>query len=503
MKLLGVAAIRAIERTAIDDWGIPGDELMARAAASAWRRARVRWPHIERVIVVCGSGNNGGDGLVLARNAVCSGVDCCVVSDPNNHPKTGEAQRARNAWLSRGGIETDLDALRQAAHSTLVVDAVLGIGLREAPAGWALKAIEAINAHPGPVLALDCPSGLDADTGATPGAAVRADLTVTFIAAKRGLFTGKAGNHVGKVVTANLDLRLPVTESEDAPAESLDWHQCFADLPQRKPCDHKGSAGHLLIIGGDSGMGGAAILAAQSALRTGAGRVTLITRAAHLSAALALQPEIMALAIEDPDSNSSRLSNLLTAVDAIVIGPGLGQSVWGETLLGQVLNSRMEKPLLLDADALNLLAKTTGELGHNTVITPHPGEAARLLGMTSTSVEADRFSALCSLCELTGGTVVLKGAGTLVADADAARPVAVCCHGNPGMASGGMGDVLSGVVGALMAQGLGPSTAARAGVAMHSQAADKASSSGVIGLLASDLLQPIRRLRNGESALQN
>ncbi len=496
MKLFTVEEVRGFDQTAINDWGIPGLALMERAGNAAWRELRRHWPEHRQVQVFCGAGNNGGDGWIIARLALQAGYQVRVFAERGRSPGTATAAHARTDFLEAGGQVSHDFAAASPASDWVNVDAVLGIGLRAAPSGWSLAAIDCLNRLDGPVLAVDCPSGLNADTGAVPGMAVNARLTVTFIAPKRGLFTGKSRDHVGELLIDSLDLPLAQLATFEASTEQLNLAMLMAELPKRAATDHKGRAGRLLVIGGDHGMGGAAIMAAEVALRCGTGLVTLATRQEHVPASLARRPELMVTGIDDPQA----LPLLLERADAVVLGPGLGTGLWGRDLMGQLTHVR--QPLVLDADALNLIAGASINLPQNTIITPHPGEASRLLECDIQSIEKDRYAAVSRLSEQFGVSAILKGAGTLVADAGAAMPIGVCSLGNAGMASGGMGDVLSGVLGSLLAQGLPAALAARLGVMLHSGAADiAAAASGPRGLLATDLIRPIRELLNSRATV--
>jgi len=360
-----------------------------------------------------------------------------------------------------------------------------GIGLNRAPERSVATLIEHINARGVPVLALDLPSGLNADSGHAPGAVVRADVTVTFIAGKRGLHTGRSADLVGVLELASLGVPDSVYVGIRPDAQLL-----AADaLPPRSRYANKGDNGHVLVIGGEHGMAGAVRLAGESALRGGAGLVSVATRVGHVPALNAARPELMAHAVDGPQA----LESLLERADVLALGPGLGQGAWGHALWLTALDAN--KPLVLDADGLNLLASEPRTFTAPTVLTPHPGEAARLLGMTTKDVEKDRFAAVRELARRYAAVVVLKGSGSLIADPDGRLDV--CPWGNPGMASGGMGDLLTGVVAALLAQGCTPWHAACLGVGLHARAGDRAAQQGERGLLATDLLVPLRALGNG------
>lgn len=482
LPLFDAVALRALEARGVALLGGDPGVLMARAGAAAWRCVLKHWPQAARIVVACGPGNNGGDGYLLARLAREAGRDVRVLRVAE--PASALAQRACAGYLAAGGVVAD--ALEEA---DLIVDALFGIGLSRAPDGPAAALIVAINAHPAPVLALDVPSGIDAGRGCAAGVAVVADRTLQFLARHRGLRTGAALDHCGELELAALDL--PAAAFEDiAPAAWGYRSDALAGFFPLRPRDaHKGRHGHVLCIGGDAGSGGAVLLAAQAALRCGAGLVSVATREAHVPALLARCPEAMVHAIE----GTAALRPLLARADVVAVGPGLGQGEWGRALLAAALDSG--KPRVLDADALNLLAERGAGLRPEDVITPHPGEAARLLGATTAEIQRDRFAAAAALQARHGAVVVLKGAGSLV-QAEAGAP-AVVCAGNPGMATGGMGDLLTGCIAALRGQGFPAREAAVAGALLHAAAGDAAArEDGERGLLPSDLLPWLRRLAN-------
>ncbi len=479
--------MRLLEARGIAATGGDGFALMARAGEAGWRCVLDHWPQARRIVVVCGPGNNGGDGYVLARHAHASARDACVLRLPGQEPATPVAKRACDDYLASGGrIVESPDAL---ADAELVVDALFGIGLSRAPDATTSALIRAINAQPAPVLALDVPSGVDARSGSVPGVAVAAGRTLQFIAAHRGLSTGDALGQVGTLELDTLDLPTSLLDGVEASAFACTVDALQAMLPLRARNSHKGGNGHVLCIGGDHGGGGAVLLAAGAALRCGAGLASVATRGEHVPALLSRRPEVMAHAV----AAGGDLQALLARVDVVAIGPGLGQAEWGRGLFDAVM--ACDKPRVLDADALNLLAQAPRVLQADDVLTPHPGEAGRLLGCHASDIQRDRFAAARALCERFGAHVVLKGAGTIVAS-PGKRPVVIAA-GNPGMAVGGMGDLLTGCIAALLAQGLVPSDAASTGALLHAAAGDAAAAvDGERGLLPSDLLPWLRRLAN-------
>lgn len=490
-RLYSADQVRELDRRATEELGVPGYVLMQRAARASFEALRERWPDARRIAILCGPGNNGGDGYEIARLARAAGLDVRV-AQVGNVAERGDAVTARTAWLASSGEvpafgdEFATDPLREA---DVICDAIFGIGITREVSGVARAAIEAINrrsARQG-VIAIDLPSGLDADDGRVHGVAVRADLTISFIGRKLGLYVGDAPDYAGERRFAGLDLPATLIDSSPTLADLLDPTELRAVLPQRARTSHKGRHGHVLLIGGDTGMAGAMLLAARGALRAGAGLVSVATRAAHASALTLAQPEVMFRAVESAD----QLDPLLARCSVIAIGPGLGQESWGEALLERAIASR--KPLVLDADALNLLASAPRRFVDDSVLTPHPAEAARLLGKSTPGVQGARVESADALFERYGAVIVLKGAGTLI------RGVrrALCPFGNPGMGVGGTGDVLTGVIAGLRAQGLSAERAARCGVLAHALAGDAAAvAGGERGLLPSDLIDHLRAVVN-------
>ncbi|MGR8921830.1 MAG: NAD(P)H-hydrate dehydratase [Gammaproteobacteria bacterium] len=484
--LYDAAATRAIDRAAIEQAGIPGLELMRRAGASAFGELVRRWPRARRLAVVCGGGNNGGDGFVIARLAQAEGLDVAIHFYGSAGRLGADARTcledATAAGLVIGGPAATLD------RPDVVVDALFGTGLDRAPAGEAGAAIDAINAAGCPVLAVDVPSGLNASTGGVPGTAVRADVTVTYIAVKPGLLTGHGPALCGTLVFARLEVPPSCRASVAATAESLDYAGVVDAFPPRRATAHKGDFGHVLVVGGAPGFAGAARMAAEAAARTGAGLVSVATAPGHAAIINAGRPELMVHGV----TGAAALRPLAGRASVVALGPGLGQDPWARELAAAVRDLRL--PQVCDADGLNLLA---ADPDHDParVLTPHPGEAARLLGCDTGRIQADRLGAARELASRYGGVTVLKGAGTVVAAADR-RPV-VIRGGNPGMASGGMGDVLTGVIAALVAQGRPLFEAAAIGACVHAEAADRAArEGGQRGLLAGDLAGHLRAAVN-------
>lgn len=486
-ELYTVDQVRALDRRAIDVLGIPGYELMQRASAAALVCLRQRWPHARRIAVYCGPGNNGGDGFLLAALAREAGLHADVIALGESQGE--DASRARREFEQGGGAVHLWHGSGELPLADVQVDALFGTGLRRALAPEVAQLVRQVQANGAPILALDVPSGVNADTGEVPGEAIQADLTVTFIAIKRGLYTGQAPGYVGQVQFEPLGLPETLWQGFQADAQLMQ-----ADtLPPRRRQAHKGDNGHVLAIGGEHGTAGAIRLCGEAALRGGAGLVSVATRAEHLVALNSARPELMAHDVNGPQA----LAPLLERATVMAIGPGLGQGAWGHALWLTALDAA--HPLVLDADGLNLLAREPRHLAGRAVLTPHPGEAARLLACDTAAIGADRFAAVRELARRYGAVVVLKGAGSLVADPEGR--VALCPWGNPGMASGGMGDLLTGIIAALLAQGCATWRAACLGVGLHARAGDLAARhGGERGMLATDLLEPLRLLLNGRES---
>lgn len=483
-ELFTAEQVRAMDRCAIDELGIPGIDLMEAAGAAAFKALRKRWPGARFLSVVSGGGGNGGDGYVIARLALEAGIDVRVYAVTPPETLQGDARRAFESYSNAGGSWLDFIPARLEA-AEVVVDALFGTGLDRAVSGTHAAIIQAINAFAGGVLAVDIPSGLNADTGAVMGAAVEADLTITFIGLKQGLFTGSGRHCAGEIVFDDLDLPTAACRKLSSSARLI-GDPDVALAPRRRDA-HKGQFGHALVIGGDLGFSGAARLAAEAAARTGAGLVTVATHPEHAPFLNLTRPELMCRGI----TRAEDLEPLLQKASVVALGPGLGQGAWGQLVHTAALSTGL--PMIIDADGLNLLARQPARRDC-WILTPHPGEAARLLGTTTAAINADRYAAARQLQRQFGGIVVLKGSGSLVVGPDGVAQV--CTTGNPGMATGGTGDVLTGVIAGLVAQGLALGDAAVGGVHLHGAAANLAAAAGERGLLAGDLMDPLRTLVN-------
>ncbi|MCB1914242.1 MAG: NAD(P)H-hydrate dehydratase [Rhodocyclaceae bacterium] len=461
--------------------------LMARAGAAAADRAQQLARANGCVLVACGPGNNGGDGFVVARLLRQSGLEVLVLFTGGEAALPDDAAAALGAWRAAGGDTVgELDFSSLGAVS-LVVDGLFGIGLQRPLEGRHAAMVERLNAVDAPRLALDIPSGLDARTGRVLGCAFRATETVSFIGLKPGLLTADGPDYCGQVVVA--DLGIPPTATSGC-GQVLDRAMFRGYLQPRRANSHKGSYGDAVIIGGARGMIGAALLAGRAAMHVGAGRVFVGLVDTSVPAIDPVHPELMVRSA----------ASLAQAPAALAVGPGLGRSAEAIGALRQALQGK--SPLVLDADALNLIAEDEqlAEILRTrespAVLTPHPAEAARLLGLATEEVQADRVAAAVALADRYQCPALVKGAGSVVAQIDGRWTINTTGH--PGMASAGMGDALSGIVTGLIAQGWAAQDALPAAVHLHGAAADLLADDGVgpVGLRASETIVAARKLLN-------
>jgi len=526
-----VDSVVQLEQAAIKQHGIPAYDLMKRAGAAVFDIIRRRYPLNKKILVLCGAGNNAGDGYVVARLARQAGYTVRVISLVEPSTLKNEASLAYQDWSHQFDNEQECSAVTAIVanednkdreyfpwcdDAEIIVDAILGTGIRRAvSAQWAAWIVR-VNASARPVVSVDIPSGLFADTGDIAGVAIKATITVCFIGLKQGMFTALGNDVCGEIIFHDLGLPDAVYRSVEADARLIKTVN-YALLPKRRASSHKGRFGHVLIAGGNRGMPGAVILAARAALRAGAGLVTVVTIPRHLAAISAAVPEAMIKTCvidqaADASTTDTSMDDLFAEpfvdhISHVAIGMGLGQDEWSLSLLQHCM--QLNRPMLIDADALNLMATEnfpTMDLSAipSLVITPHPGEAGRLLSksqvVTATDVQKDRFSTIKKLHQLFAQcescTVVLKGSGTLIFDGHAMK---VCRLGNAAMAAPGMGDVLSGIVIALMAQNISTSGTAASDIAelavcLHACAADRVVEDKTRGLLASDIVDALAAL---------
>jgi len=482
------ADVREMDRIAIEEQGIAGYTLMSRAGAAAYADIRDRFPAAKRWLVACGAGNNAGDGYVIARLALDAGIDVTTAALSDPQQLRGDAQRAWQDFQEHGGHTIPFQPELPGA-ADIVIDALLGTGIDRPVSGAYRDAIEAICRESAPVVAIDMPSGLNGETGAVMGRAVNADLTVTFVGLKQGFYLAAGPDHVGAIRFHDLEIPQAAVAGIQPTLCRFLGDDLVALLPPRSSTDHKGRFGHVLIVGGNRGMGGAAKLAGEGALRSGAGLVSVAAHPEVVAVVGADRPELMVRGVgTGPDD----LDILLERASVIALGPGLGQDDWSRGLLERVFAA--SQPKVLDADALNLLAAAPKHRD-DWILTPHPGEAATLLGRSTVDIQADRLGALRDLNARYGGVAILKGHGTLIGAADE-LPFLVD-RGNPGMATAGMGDVLTGIVAGILAQRPErPLVAAAAAVFAHAVAGDRASVRGQRGLIAGDLFTELRAVLN-------
>jgi len=484
--LYGARQVAELDRRVIEDHGVDGFDLMQRAASAAYRTLRAHWPQAQRLLVLCGPGNNGGDGFLVGKLALDDGLTVGLQLLADRRKVKGDAAKALAAFEAAGGevegfdgdVDRDVD---------VIVDAMLGTGLGRPVEGRfrdAVLGVNAAHARGAGVFAVDVPSGLDADRGGIWGVAVAADVTATFIGCKLGLLTGAGPDHAGRVAFDDLDAPAAAYQGAAYMARRMDDAAIREALPRRARAAHKRHHGHLLCVGGNVGMGGAVRMAAEAALRVGAGLVSVATRPENAAAMTQARPELMCRGIE----TDADLDILLARATVAALGPGLDQDDWARRLWRRLLDTDL--PLVVDADGLNLLAEQRTARGR-WVLTPHPGEAARLLGTDTAAIQGDRPAAAEAIARDYDAVVVLKGPGSLITWPDG--ELWVCTEGNPGMAVGGMGDVLTGVIAGLLSQGLPPAMAARLGATVHARAGDAAAAAGgERGLLPGDLLLPLR-----------
>lgn len=497
MRVFGAAEMRAIDRATIERFGIPGIVLMEHAAAAVVGAAEERLAPGGGVVVVAGGGNNGGDGWAAARLLLLAGVPVTVAALVPPEALHGDAAVNARAYGNLGGASVPFAGPVPAGPGDVVIDAIFGTGLDRPPEGAFAAAIEAVNGAAGrgaTVVAVDVPSGLSADTGRPPGACVRADVTVTFGHPKTGLVLEPGATLAGELRVAEISLAPGAVDGLAPATFLLEEDEVLALLPARSAEGHKGTYGHLLALAGAPGKTGAAALVAGGALRAGAGLCTVAARPDALPAIQAHLPEAMGVALapggELGPGDVPAVLAALAGKDALAAGPGLPRGPATAAFFAALLPA-LEVPAVLDADALNAVAEDLSVLrraAREVVMTPHPGEMARLAGSSIAAVQADRIGVARRFAAAHRCTVVLKGARTVIADPDGT--VAVNPTGNPGMATGGAGDVLTGVVGALLAAGLPAAAAARVAVFAHGKAGDlRAAARGRMGLVASDLAE--------------
>jgi NAD(P)H-hydrate epimerase len=499
--------MRRIDAYAIERCGMPAATLMENAGAGAAAALLDRFPHVRKtgVVVVAGKGNNGGDGFVVARALKRRRVRCEVFLTAPRGDVRDTARAKLLAWERAGGRTTvlagDLGPLQRAlGRAGCVVDALLGTGLAGEVRGLVAEAITLVNASGVPTVALDIPSGLDSDRGVPLGVAIEAELTATFAAPKVGMILFPGARYTGELAVVDIGIPDEAFAAVGPQIEAVLADDAAALVRPRDPESHKGTNGHVAVVAGGRGKTGAAVLACRAAMRVGAGLVTAGVPAGELATVAARLLEEMTAPLPDDGEGGLAFPSphayaaLLAGKSALVTGPGIGVAPDRRALV-EWLVREAPVPAVLDADALNCLAASSSRSAWGTpdrprVVTPHPGEMARLSGRSTAEVQSDRIGVARDVAAARGVIVVLKGARTIIAEPDGR--VAVNCSGNPGLGSGGTGDVLAGVLGGLLAQGYPPRDAARLGVFLHGFAADRvADRRGTTGLLASDVIDEL------------
>ncbi len=471
-------SIRHIEQAWLQQAHQPSFVLMQAAGEAVLKLIKQYFPHVSRIWCFCGPGQNGGDGYCFASYAQAFGLEISVIAHTPPINQNSDAYRAYQTWLANGGV--CLPDKPQGAPD-LILDALFGIGLNRPLEAHYQQWIDWMNKSNVDIVAVDCPSGLDANTGYIQNCAVAATKTLTFIGCKTGLVTGQAADVVGQLHLASLcDVKPESIKAPDAYTVSYQTQKQY--FPAIVASAHKGNFGRVVVYGGARGMLGAALLSGSAALRVGAGLVKLMVAPEHVHIPALYQPELM--------TASWQQSEVFDWADTYLIGSGLGQEIsindWWPAL------EQHQRPVVIDGDALSHLAQSPRKY-EKWVLTPHLQEAARLLACDVDWVQRNRYTAARKIVHEYGGVVVLKGAGTIIDNGVSTR---VCRQGNIGMARAGTGDVLAGVIAGLIAQGNSTDSASSLGVCMHAYAADLNTNNGLIGLLASDLFPYIRQLRN-------
>lgn len=478
--------IRQHEAQAAKSAGINLFELMQKAGEAVFELIQSFFLSAKSVCIVVGKGNNAGDGFIVATLAAKAGWQVTIATMPGCDSWQGDAEQARQLMQSHQVKQLDADKVNFAEYD-LVVDAILGTGLKQALKSDWQHIVDSINQQARLTVSIDIPSGLNAKTGCVMGSAVKAQHTITFVGLKSGLLTADAADFTGRIHFAGLGVDKYFNQQNQAYFQLSQFNELRAHLHKRKRNSHKGQFGHVLCIGGDKGMSGAIRMSAEAALRTGAGLVSVITHPDNVLAVSMTRPELMVLGI---NGINQLLKDKIAAADVIVIGPGLGQTGWANGLMQYVLEQ--PKPKVIDADGLNWLANNPTKQ-QNWVLTPHPLEAGRLIEQSQYHIQHDRFAAVTELQAMYSGTVVLKGCGSLIASRD---KIKICQHGNPGMATAGSGDILTGIIASFIGQGMSPELAAEIAVNVHAQAGDLAAKEGERGMIATDMLNCIRQIVN-------
>ena len=500
MKLYTASETRKIDNLAVKEKGVSGYSLMQMAAEFTLDVILREFSPVEELIIFCSKGKNSGDGFLLGSFAKEFGLEVTIVMSNTSNVIKGVSRKAfeemKDAKVKI--ISTKSVEKLKVSNKTVIVDALIGTGLKGNLRKNIKESILALNklGVKLPVLSLDIPSGVNPDTGDADDIAVYADITATFVAQKRGCFTSVGKKFSGEIIYSDLEIPKNLFSKITSTSYVVDYEDSISKVVYREQDAHKGHFGNVVIVGGDRGLGGAGLLSSRAAVYSGAGLTSLVTRPEHVSASLVSCPEVM---VKGVDSGQD-LEEYLVKPDVIAIGPGLGQSAWSEQMIQRVFweAEKRDVSVIMDADALNLLTKLklSSNLPKRLILTPHPGEAARLLNTSVAVIESNRFSAAAKIQKKFNATVVLKGSGTVICHkSGGTQKWGICDSGNPGMATGGMGDVLTGIIAGLLAQGLTLKEAAEAGVDLHAKAADQASLEfGEAGLTSSDVINELKYL---------
>ncbi len=501
-KLYTAEQVRQLDQLLALARGVPTWQLMQDAGTAAAKVLKANWPEAKRIIIMAGSGNNAGDGWVLASLLHADGFDVFVIALKAPDQLQGDAARAAQMAQQAGCVwyqwgEGDQRLLENLNNADVIVDALLGTGIKGQLREGYLAAITAINHSQRPVLALDIPSGLYADTGVIADICVDSDITITFVAYKRGQMTLDGPDYCGHLVLADLGLsEYPDLFEQPLPGSQvtlLNRQQVLASWPARRSNSHKKTYGHVVVIAGNVGMAGAGLLAARAALKSGAGLVTLVTHRQHAASLHSANPELMIIGIDQAESVADAL---FESADSVVIGPGLGQGRWSEwcwQMLEQFLSQRKTSlPVVVDADGLFYLSKHPLKNGKR-VLTPHPGEAGQLLAVSNQQIQQDRFASADQLAQRYQAIVVLKGNGSVIASPD--QSLALSAYGNPGMATAGMGDVLAGICGSALAQqSFEAFEQVCHAVMLHGLAGNAAAGNSQASLIAGDVINALGKI---------
>jgi len=496
MNLYTSQETKKLDSLAIRSQKVPAFTLMQKASEFSFNVLLNNWPNTKKVFVFCGKGNNAGDGYLISHLAKEMGLESFIIQASPSNKISGASRKAFKLALESKVKRISIAAFKKKSlKDSVIVDALLGIGIKGNVRSNVSKLILEINKKSTniPVLSVDIPSGICSNTGINLGVHIQADVTATFVGRKRGCFTSTGRTASGNVVFDDLGISSLLKSQIKTNCYLLDTEKSLLKLKNRKGDAHKGDFGHVLVIGGDKGFGGAAILASKAAVFSGAGLVSLATRSIHVEAALSSCPELMVNGIE----SGQDVEEILAKSTVVVLGPGLGQSAWSEQMLQRTFMEAKKRnlPVVLDADGLNLLTKLKLKSGipRKMVITPHPGEAARLVNKEVNKIQEDRFKSVTALEKKFGSVSVLKGSGSLVCyKRNGKQRIGVCEAGNPGMAKGGMGDVLAGLIGSFLSQGLSLVEATEVAVDLHSKSADIASLELGMTITPTDVIRNIR-----------